>query len=386
MSMSVVPQQEYADRVHRARALMRKQKVDGLIVTDPVSIYYFAGMKIPAWQKGRPSAFILPLQDEPALVTWSGPEMFARLYKRPLPSWVADRRIYPEAPMTHDEPVDWGIIGVLRDRKLSNSRLAIEMGDGCRLGMPLNDLFLVQRTFPKATFVDSSPIVWGCRVIKSAWEQACSRKACEIGGRAWKRAIAELKPGISSREIQRRILQYYLEEGADLDSEPPTALGGTGAGSTFQKGDILYLDGGCSYMGYRMDFTRRCVFGPPSDRQRAEHDRMWGILFKVMDRMKPGVPVSEIFEYSQSLMAKTNFTNYSNHPAKRIGHGIGLETEPPSLSPFDHRILEPGMIITPEPKIETVEGLLNPEEHIVITNSGYEIFSKEPDWPVHVIQ
>ncbi len=44
------------------------------------------------------------------------------------------------------------------------------------------------------------------------------------------------------------------------------------------------------------------------------------------------------------------------------------------------------MIITPEPKAESVEGLLNPEEHIVITGSGDEIFSKDPDWPLHVVQ
>jgi len=44
------------------------------------------------------------------------------------------------------------------------------------------------------------------------------------------------------------------------------------------------------------------------------------------------------------------------------------------------------MIITPEPKIETVEGLLNPEEHILITETGYELFSKHPDWKLHVVQ
>jgi Xaa-Pro aminopeptidase len=384
--MSVVPMQEYQDRVARTRRLMKQREVDGLIVTDPVSFYYYCGIKVPTWQKGRPSAFILPLEGEPAIVSWSGPGMFARLYGRPFPSWVEDRRIYPEAPLTVEQPTDWGLVGVIQDRKLTAGRLAIEMADGCRLGMPLNDFLLVQKSFPKASFCDSSSIIWDCRMIKSAWEQACSRKACEIGGRAWARCMAELKPGMTTRDIQRKVLGYYAEGGADLDSEPPTALGGTGPGGAFQKGDILYMDGGCSYMGYRMDFTRRSVFGKPSERQLAEHNGMWGILFKVMERMKPGVPVSEIFAYSQSLLAKTAWRNYSDHPAKRIGHGIGLETEPPSLSASDERVLAAGMIITPEPKIETVEGLLNPEEHIVITQAGYEIFSNEPKWELNVVQ
>src|SRR3989304_5904614 len=73
---------------------MRERKIDGLIVTDPVSIYYYAGQKIPTWQKGRPSVFILPLESEPVLISWSGPEMFSRVYHKPYPSWVRDRRIY----------------------------------------------------------------------------------------------------------------------------------------------------------------------------------------------------------------------------------------------------------------------------------------------------
>lgn len=378
---------EYQSRVTRARALMKQHGMDGLVVTDPVSYWYFSGQKVPTWQKGRPSAFILPLEGEPVIVSWSGPEMFSRLYHRPSPSWVKDKRIYPEAPFTFDKRVDWGLRKAIEDRKLGAGRLAVEMSDGCRLGMPVGDFLLLQEQLPKARWVDSSPVIWGCRIIKSEWERSQSRKACEIGGRAWKRCIQEdLKPGITSREIQRRILGYYLEGGADLDSEPPMALGGTGAGGAFQKGDILYLDGGCSVSGYRMDFTRRAVFGPPSERQLREHNGMWDILFKVMERIKPGVRPKEIFEYSQSLLAQTGWTNYSDHPAKRIGHGIGLENEPPSLSPFDDTVFAPGMVITPEPKIETVEGLLNPEEHIAITETGYEIYSKNPGWELYVVQ
>ena len=378
---------EYQSRVTRARTLMKQHGMDGLVVTDPVSFWYFSGQKVPAWQKGRPSAFILPLEGDPVLVGWSGPEMFARVYHRPSPSWVKDKRIYPEAPFTFDKRVDWGLRGALEDRKLAAGKLAIEMGDGCRLGMPVGDFLFLQEQLPKSKWLDSSPVIWGCRIIKSTWELEQSKKACEIGGRAWKRCMQEnLKAGISSREIQRRILGYYLEGGADLDSEPPMALGGTGPNGAFQKGDILYLDGGCSVSGYRMDFTRRAVFGAPSERQLKEHNGMWDILFKVMDRIKPGVKPREIFEYSQSLLAKTGWTNYSDHPAKRIGHGIGLENEPPSLSPFDETVFAPGMVITPEPKIETVEGLLNPEEHIAITQTGYEIYSKNPGWELYIVQ
>ena len=44
------------------------------------------------------------------------------------------------------------------------------------------------------------------------------------------------------------------------------------------------------------------------------------------------------------------------------------------------------MVLTPEPKIESVDGLVNPEEHIVMRGDGCEILSKIPDWPLYVVE
>ena len=380
------PAEEYERRVARARDLMREHGMDGLVVTDSTSFYYFSGQRAPAWMKQRPNVFVLPLDGDPAIISWSGPGLFARLYNRPYPSWVEDRRIYPEVPFNTDARVDWGIREVIEDRGLANGTIGIELGQETWLAIPFNDFLRLQEDLPRVRFVESGPVIWGCRMIKSEWEIEAQRKVCAIGGAAWKRCLQELHPGITQTEIQKRILTYYMDEGADLGAEPPIALGARGKGGAFQKGDVLYLDGGCAYEGYRMDFTRRAVFGKPSDRQRREHDDMWGILFKLMDRMKPGATMVELFDYSQSLLAKTDFQNYSDHPAKRIGHGIGLETEPPSMNRFDTNVLQVGMTLTPEPKIESVDGLVNPEEHVVIRDYGCEILSVDPGWELLVVE
>ena len=385
--MSAMPANEYANRVKRARGFMNKNGIDGLIVTDPVHYSYFTGHKVASWMKSRPSIFVLPYDGEPALITWSGPEMFARLYNQKFPSWVEDRRIYPEVPFTSEPRVDWGVADIVRERGLAGGRLAIELGRETWLGIPLDDYDLLREQLPGASFVDSGPVVWGCRLIKSEWEIDCMRKACEIGGRAWKRTFEELRPGISAAEVQRKVLAYYAEEGADLDSGPPMAFGATGPGKTFQKGDILYMDGGCSYSGYKMDITRRAVFGEPSPRQISEHDGMWGILEEVIERMTVGTAVREIYEFSQTrLAAHPEWRNYSDHPSKRIGHGIGLENEPPSMSGTDATILEAGMVLTPEPKIESIEGLVNPEEQVVVRDAGPEVISPVPDSKLFVVK
>jgi Xaa-Pro aminopeptidase len=102
-----MPKDECLARVARTRAFMREESVDALVVTDPVSFYYFTGQKAGAGGAGRPMAFILPLEGAPAVIDWSGPGLFSRLYGRPYPTWVEDRRIYPEVPFTHERVVDW---------------------------------------------------------------------------------------------------------------------------------------------------------------------------------------------------------------------------------------------------------------------------------------
>lgn len=384
--MAVAPKAEYEHRVSKAREQMRGDGIDGLIVTDPLNYGYFTGHAVPVWMKSRASIFILPLEGEPALITWSGPGMFARVYGREFPSWVQDRRIYPDVPFTDEPRVDWGIQEVIKERGLANGRLAIELGRETWLGIPLVDFERLKEDLPQAQFVDSSPIIWGCRLIKSEWEIDCLRKACEIGGEAWDKVIAELHTGISTRTIQERILHYYAKGGADISSGVPMVLGATGPQGTFQKGDILYLDGGCSYNGYKMDITRRAVFGKPTARQQEEHDGMWALMFEIIDRMLPGTPVRELFEYSQQrLSQRPEWTNYSSHPALRIGHGIGLENEPPSMSGTDTTVLAAGMVLTPEPKIESPDGLVNPEEQVVVREGAPEILSSSSDYRLRIV-
>src|SRR5690606_4814127 len=323
---------------------------------------------------------------EPAMISWSGPGMFARLYNRDYPSWVQDRHIYPDVPFSSDARVDWGIREILVQRGLGNGRLAIELGRETWLGMPIVDFERLKEDVPDATFVDNGPVVWHCRLIKSEWEIGCLRTACEIGGRAWDKTFDEVAVGDSIASVQKSILGHYMNEGADLTSGPPMVLGATGEGNTFRQGDVLYLDGGPAHQGYRMDYTRRGVFGQPSARQQEEHDGMWEIMFEVIERMKPGVAVRELFEYSQKrLSQRPEWKNYSTHPALRIGHGIGLENEPPSMSGTDDTVLQEGMVLTPEPKIESIEGLVNPEEQVVIRKNGAELLSDSSDYRLRVI-
>ena len=88
----------------------------------------------------------------------------------------------------------------------------------------------------------------------------------------------------------------------------------------------------------------------------------------------PGVPVSRIHEIHNREVEKAGYAPTAKD--KRIGHGLGIDpTEPPSLSGTDPTILEPGMVVTLEPRFKTEYGTAHIEEDFVITENGYEMLS-----------
>ena len=191
--------------------------------------------------------------------------------------------------------------------------------------------------------------------------------------------------GITSVEIQKRIVTYYMDEGADLGSGPPIALGATGPGGAFQAGDVLYLDGGCGFEGYQMDFTRRAVFGAPSDRQRREHDGMWEILSRSWIAWSPepqwrkssNTPSRCWRRPGSSTIRIIGEADRSRH---RAGNRTALD-QPVRPDRAANR-----MTLTPEPKIESPDGLVNPEEHVAIREHGCEILSTDPGWELFVVE
>ena len=384
MAMPSVPDSEYQNRVAKARALMRDNNLTAIITTDSINYYYFSGQKISP-SRSRPSIFLLPVEKDPILITWEMEKMFSSLEGRKFPSWVSDTRFYPEVPFSNEEFNDWGISKALNDREIRRGKIGIEIGANTRLGIPLGDFMSIRKSFPEVEFVDSGKITWPCRMIKSKWELETIRKCCDIGGKAWERCFQELRVGFSPRDIKLILYENYVKLGADLNSTGGFAKGTTGKNDTFQTGDVLYLDGGCSYFGYEMDITRRAVFGHPDERQIKEHKMALQLLQDLICEMKPGVSVSSLFEHSNERVKKMGLLNYSTDPAKRIGHGIGLEPEPPSINAIDQSMLEEGMVLTPEPKFISKDGLVNPEEQIVVTNDGYELLSTSPDPGLRIV-
>ena len=78
--------------------------------------------------------------------------------------------------------------------------------------------------------------------------------------------------------------------------------------------------------------------------------------------------------------ARENFGDLERSGGARMGHGQGmLLTEPPSVNPDDHTVLEPGMVISTEPGVRSGNVQFQWEDVHVITEDGHEQLTLETD-------
>ncbi|HEX6079830.1 MAG TPA: M24 family metallopeptidase, partial [Methylomirabilota bacterium] len=139
--------------------------------------------------------------------------------------------------------------------------------------------------------------------------------------------------------------------------------------TALKAGDLVRLDLGCVYQGYRSDISRTAVLGPPSDKQRRYYDAIRDGEIAAIAAMKPGVPVSRIFEIGMKVTREAGMPHYQrNH----VGHGIGLEAyDPPTINAAGQTVLEPGMVFCVEtPYYEHGWGGIQVEDAVEITAAG----------------
>jgi Xaa-Pro aminopeptidase len=366
---TAIDQAELSQRLERARLAMDAQGLSALLVTERSNYYYFTGHRSAQYEhKMRPMAVVLPLVGEPAAV----------VYSRDL-SAVRKSTGWQQVQSYIDVPFPIELVGdMLRAAGLDapGVRLGAELGTNERLGLPVADYLRLGREFlPKASFEDAAPLLRELKIRKSRLEQAYIRHACAISQAGWERLCQTLRPGVTVRDVGQALTIAMLELGADL-THPGKINQGFPADHVYQSGDSLWCDYGAIFRGYNADIARRGIFGTPSAEQRRQHELIWSIDLACIEAVRPGARASDIARVCNERLRAAGYPELVG--PKRVGHGIGLEpSEPPSLSLADDTVLEPGMIVTPEPRIDlTPSERLHVEEDILVTADGHEWLSR----------
>lgn len=376
MTAGVAPEfarSEYEARWQRARELMVAGELDALLVTAEPNYRYLSGHHSGFWlSKSRPMFLLLPREGDAVLFLTTNQVPLAEAMSpvREIRAW--------DGFMAEGIPI---VADAVRQLGLARGRLGAELGFEQRLGMPVLELRRLETLLPDARFCDAADLLWGLRRVKSRAEIACLRRAAQITGQAYDAMFATVRPDLTEEEAHRTFLVELFRGGAERPGYIPITSGpgnyrrrtGGPTPRRLEPGDLLWLDGGCSYRGYWADFSRAVAVGRATAEQAATYRAVREITHAALGEVRPGRPIRTVVEAVRQAFARRGFAWGAT---SRIGHGIGLDlTEPPSLRGDVEEPFEPGMVLTIEPTVVAEHGLYQLEEIYAVTDTGAELLT-----------
>ncbi len=212
------------------------------------------------------------------------------------------------------------------------------------------------------------------RVVKSPYEIECLQSALRIAEEATLAVLDALHPGVTEREavavyeseIARRGAEAYctiiaVGPNAAVPAPYPSAR-------AVRMGDVIRIDLGCVFKGYKSDLARTAVMGEPRRHDEARYEAIHAGLEAGIDAIAPGVDTGAVFEAVTQAARKSGLPEYRRH---HVGHGIGLEAaESPWLSPGGP-ILEPGMVVRVEAPYYALGDMgINVKDTVLVTHKG----------------
>ncbi|MCZ4093683.1 M24 family metallopeptidase [Sinorhizobium psoraleae] len=365
------PPAEFEARVERAQALMAEEKLDGLFLTSGDNIRYFSGSF--GGSNTRPCFMLVPAVGAPIAIVPALREGSMR------DTWITDIRSWP-SPCPEDDGTT-SVVAALTELPRRFGRVAAEFGLEMRIGLPILQLNEIVKRLSGVELVDGSALLWALRMIKSDAEVAKIQRATDIAGAVFVQVPNFVHIGDSESTIHHRFRVRLLEEGASEASL--TCRAGQGGPSYIAEGarnrqisdgDLLFIDAGAAYGDYVCDYNRNYQVGKASDALLFAHERIWDANEVGLRAAVPGVTAGHVFEEMAKVLSSGHRGELNKNG--RMGHGLGLQVEPPSIKVGDNTLLKPGMVLCIEPALEYEPGkLIIHEETVVITDDGARLLT-----------
>lgn len=262
--------------------------------------------------------------------------------------------------------------------------------------------------------VDPGELLDELRLRKDPWEQEALRRAADLGVRAFREALARVRPGVGEWEVEAWLEAAFRIGGASGPAFPTIAAGGANAcvlhysanASRLGEGDLLLLDGGPEVGLYSGDLTRTVpVGGHFTPTQRAVYEVVLAAREAALGAVRPGNRVAAVHEaclkelirglrHLKVLKGSTfrAIVDRAYEPffPHQTSHWLGLEVHDPGDYEKDGkpRELEPGMVLTVEPGLyfppdlpaapPELRGLgVRVEDMVLVTPDGREVLSAD---------
>ena len=351
----------FLKRRDRLRKVLRQERVDALLVTNPVNVSYLTGFT-------GGDSYLLVTQQADLLL--SDPRY--------------EEQIGEEAPGVASfirQPGELLIEITSRElNKLDLKNLAVE-GDH----VTVNTFDVWQRELNAESLVKASGWVEGLRMIKDRHELLTIRRAIDVAERVFTSLRSQLSARQTEREVANEIERLTRAMGGSACAFKPIVAVGARAAlahavpgeSTLGSSPFVLIDWGAIVDGYRSDLTRVILTSKIPTKFAKIYETVLAAQTAAIEALKPGVLVSEIDQIARDVVAAAGMGPRFNHG---LGHGIGLDIhEAPRLGKKQDQPLVAGMVVTVEPGIYYAGwGGVRIEDDVLITPSGCEVLSSLP--------
>lgn len=239
------------------------------------------------------------------------------------------------------------------------------------------------KEFKVGARVDAGKIIASLRAIKSKDEIEKIKIAQGITDDAFSYILSQIKPGKSEKELALELEFYMRSKGARFPSFDIIFIAGKntslphGVPSDYklQGGDLITMDFGADFDGYKSDMTRTVALGSINEDKKRVYDTVLSAQIAALEQIRAGKKCSEIDSIARKIISNAGFDDYFGHA---LGHSVGLDIhESPNFSPKCSDILKSSMVLTVEPGIYIPGDFgVRIEDLVVIMENGAENITK----------
>ncbi len=371
----VMPREELSNRLCRFRSEMEKRKVDVLIFTSYVNFDYIVGHLYSGWElhAARPMYVIISAEKFIVVSSFSD-ERLLELNEHAFQTIYYNGFWHEATEMVVDKVKE--ITGY------EHSVIAIDYGPEI-FGMGNIHLVDGLRNISKDIVVISgASLVWEVRKKKSEYEAELKRRAFAITDRAFDKAVSKACAGITEREMQRTIKKAMIEYGAERVDAMALKFGRGDflfnqlpGERKLKAGDFIWGDFYNTYYGYPSDRCRIARCGEPEPEEKELYKAVRNVTFSLCRSVRDGQTCQDIYRNFEKLWKEAKLPPIWG-AAGRIGHSSGHEVlEPISIAGWSNDIVESGMILHFEPKLEKDGGVYQFEEVIYVRDNDVEFLT-----------
>lgn len=347
-------------RLARVRENLRDRGLGQMLVVDPLSIWWLCGYYTEPYE--RFLALYVPVEGEPTL--------FAnRLFPDPEGCGARVARFSDT-----DDPVP-----LVARVTAGDAPLGVDKELAARWLVPLMEAGAASR------FVLASDAVDDARSIKDAREQELMRAASATNDAAMGWLAAQVRTGVTEREIADGLLGEYRRLGAQGHSFTPIVSFGANAADPHHEpddtvlapGDMVLFDVGCKQDWYCSDMTRTFFTAEPTEHQRAVYETVRRANEAAEKIVRPGVTFAQIDLTARRIIEDAGWGEAFTH---RLGHQIGLvDHEPGDVSATHDEPVRPGQCFSIEPGIYLPGDIgVRIEDLVIVTEDGCEVLNSYP--------